>query len=180
MLARGSDGLSCSSSSDCQYDGCCYKSGDVFCRTDSSEASRSASANKDGYGYCSSAAGNICCHGNGDSCSSGSCSDIGPSQPSPSPPSYTSICSQSGSTLTAPSGVISDGSGDYSSNANCYVILSSPGKTITLTFTSFSTEPCCDKVGVYSCSSSACTTTTELPRSPYSGSTVPGPVHGHS
>ena len=61
---------------------------------------------------------------------------------------------------TASSGSFSDGLGsaNYPDNAVCEWVLSPAGAAqVTVTFTSFITEACCDSVRVYSCASSACT-----------------------
>ena len=61
--------------------------------------------------------------------------------------------------LTSETGSVSDGSGDYSSYANCqWIIAPSGASQITLTFTSFKTESGYDYVRVSSCSDSTCGT----------------------
>lgn len=55
-------------------------------------------------------------------------------------------------TLTAPSGSFSDGSGsnEYADYSDCEWLIMPPGATsITLTFSQFETESCCDFVDVY-------------------------------
>jgi len=93
---------------------------------------------------------------------------------------YTSqvvVCPLSGTLLTAASGSISDGSGPYQDNMSCSWIIAPLGAiSITLTFATFSTEACCDKVRVYSCIDSGCGDTFELAGSPFSGSLVPNTI----
>lgn len=55
-------------------------------------------------------------------------------------------------TLTAASGNVSDGSGtgSYNNNLNCSWLIQPPGATsITLSFSSFNTESCCDHIYIY-------------------------------
>jgi hypothetical protein len=87
---------------------------------------------------------------------------------------YTAISQpycQGTTTLTAPSGTITDGSGnsDYTNRANCRWLIQPPGATqIELTFSSFNTESSYDFVKVYD----GATTSAPLLGS-YSGTTLP-------
>lgn len=73
-------------------------------------------------------------------------------------------CSSCG-LLTSQSGSLSDGSGsnNYPNNANCRWVIAPTGATqITLTISSLATENNYDFVTVSQCTSSACSSTTEL------------------
>jgi hypothetical protein len=68
-------------------------------------------------------------------------------------------CASTCGILTAASGTFSDGSGasNYANSATCQWIIAPTGATqITLTFTEFSTESCCDIVRVYECANMSC------------------------
>ena len=76
--------------------------------------------------------------------------------------------------FTSTTGVLSDGSGssDYSNNANCsWLIQPSGGGIITLTFSAFSLESCCDYVRVYDGSNSSSRLI-----GTYNGSTIPATI----
>lgn len=86
------------------------------------------------------------------------------------PTTSTSACSGT-TTLTSATGTFSDGSGtaDYTDNADCkWLIQPSGASTVTLTFTSFSTESGYDFVKVYDGNSTSATLLGS-----YSGSTIP-------
>jgi hypothetical protein len=85
-------------------------------------------------------------------------------------------CLTTGSVYTSLSGTVSDGAGDYGNDADCYWVIAVPGHEITLTFTSLDTEANFDTISVFSCPTPACTTTTELQGSPFSGTTLPTPL----
>ena len=70
------------------------------------------------------------------------------------------------SAAAAQSGSITDGSGSYSDGEDCSWVISSVGSSISISFSQFQTEECCDKVVIYSCSSSnsstSCVSSSEL------------------
>jgi hypothetical protein len=94
--------------------------------------------------------------------------------------SSADYCTANESTRTALSGSISDGPSCYQSLAACRWIIAPPGAgTVTLTFVSLSTERNYDFVRVFSCATANCVgpyEILELSDSPFSGSTIPGPV----
>ena len=64
--------------------------------------------------------------------------------------------------MTDATGSLSDGSGSalYGNNANCKWIIAPPGASeVTITFTEFSTESCCDFVRVWQCTDLLCSST---------------------
>ncbi len=66
-------------------------------------------------------------------------------------------CASTCETFLSAIGNFSHGSGLYPNGANCQWIIAPVGVTgVTIRFTSFSTERCCDFVKVYQCSSLAC------------------------
>jgi hypothetical protein len=71
-------------------------------------------------------------------------------------------CNGCGSTcglLTAATGTFSDGSGssNYANSATCQWIIAPAGASnVSLAFTEFSTEGCCDFVRVYTCMNVSC------------------------
>lgn len=77
--------------------------------------------------------------------------------------------------LTSSSGSFDDGSGnysDYGNHSNCYWLIQPVGaSSITLSFSSFHTESCCDFVDIYDNSSA-----TGTPLQRYSGNISPDPV----
>jgi hypothetical protein len=61
--------------------------------------------------------------------------------------------------LRAPNGTVTDGSGSgqYAHNSNCQWIIAPSGAThVTLTFSEFATEECCDVVHVSQCNDLSC------------------------
>jgi hypothetical protein len=70
------------------------------------------------------------------------------------------------SAAAALSGSITDGSGSYSDGEDCSWVISRVGSSISISFSQFATETCCDKVVIYSCSSSnsatSCVSSSEL------------------
>ncbi len=94
-------------------------------------------------------------------------------------PIGTGTSSCSGNTpLTACPGSFTDGSGstDYDNNLNCSWTISPPGATaITLTFTEFQTEECCDFVRIYDGANANAPLLGE-----FSGPNIPSPVTGLS
>ena len=62
-----------------------------------------------------------------------------------------------------PAGTVSDGPGDYKNGQTCAWTIASVAQ-ISVRFTSFETEECCDFVTIYQCTSAACSTTEELAR----------------
>ncbi len=81
----------------------------------------------------------------------------------------TSYCP--GSTLTLSAGLISDGPGDYASNAACFWLVR-PARVITLDFIEFSTEAAYDTVNVYAVDRDG----SESLRGSFSGATVPAGI----
>ena len=73
---------------------------------------------------------------------------------------------------TCPSGQVSRLNYGNSESMSGIISASAP---VTLNFTAFNTESCCDKITVSSCPTTACSTTVVLLNS-YSGSVMPGPV----
>jgi hypothetical protein len=74
------------------------------------------------------------------------------------------------------SGTISDGAGNYSNNANCWWLLAtSPGVEIRISFPEFETEGGRDDVTIYACDSVSCSSQTELLK--HSGSLDAGNVY---
>ncbi len=68
-------------------------------------------------------------------------------------------CGSSCGVLTAAQGTFSDGSGasNYANSATCQWIIAPTGATqVSVTFTEFSTESCCDILRVYQCATSMC------------------------
>ncbi len=59
------------------------------------------------------------------------------------------------SAAAAGSGSITDGSGSYSNGEDCSWVISNVGSSISISFSQFATESCCDLVVIYSCSSSS-------------------------
>jgi len=88
----------------------------------------------------------------------------------PAPATSSTVACSGSSTLTSPSGSISDGPASYSSNQNCQFTIST-GSAITLSFSSFSTEAQYDYLKIYDGSSSS---GTQL--GSFSGASMPGPV----
>jgi hypothetical protein len=83
-------------------------------------------------------------------------------------------CPSSGQTLTASSGLITDGSGSYLNRESCnWIIAPSGANSVTLSFSLFETESSFDLVRVYSCLNTLCDSTWELGSSPFSGFSVP-------
>jgi hypothetical protein len=75
------------------------------------------------------------------------------------------------------SGNISDGTGNYATNANCWWLLAtSPGVEIQISFPSFDTTPCYDYMTIYQCSSASCSQQTTILR--HSGSLDAVPCSG--
>ena len=61
------------------------------------------------------------------------------------------------------SGSISDGSGSYSNYENCWWLIDSgDDRDISVSFQSFSTESCCDKVRIYECDTQACSSPRQI------------------
>ena len=98
----------------------------------------------------------------------------GTTSPSGSDSSYdcTTTATCEGATIDTSPGTISDGSSsssDYANGMACSWTLQCPtGQTVSLLFSRFNTESCCDHVGVYDGSSTSSTRLAYL-----SGSTVP-------
>ena len=64
-------------------------------------------------------------------------------------------------------GFITDGSSDYSNDQWCIWVISSPGSAISISFSDFSLESCCDYVFINSCcdvNTTSCGCPTELAR----------------
>jgi len=78
--------------------------------------------------------------------------------------------------LTGTTGTVTDGPGPYNDNSDCTWIIAPPGApAVTLSFSSFYTDPCCDFVTVYSCPTAACNSGLSLLGS-FAGTTVPTAV----
>jgi hypothetical protein len=74
-------------------------------------------------------------------------------------------------------GSLFDGNGSYVNNLNCeWKIAPIGARSVKLTFTALQTEAGFDFVRVFSCASADCLSKTELPGSPFSGKSLPGPV----
>jgi hypothetical protein len=83
-------------------------------------------------------------------------------------------CPNSGQTLTSTSGLITDGTGSHFNGISCSWIISPSGaKSVTLSFSLFQTESCCEFLRVYSCSDTSCNSNSELGKSPFSGFSIP-------
>jgi hypothetical protein len=75
---------------------------------------------------------------------------------------YYAGCSGCTPSSGASSGTITDGAGNYANNANCWWLLAtSPGVEIRISFPWFDTHPWHDYVTIYQCSSASC-----LPQTP--------------
>ena len=84
-------------------------------------------------------------------------------------------------TSGAMSGTFSDGSGNYGNNENCWWLIEAPGAEISVSFSSFNTESCCDRVYIYRCDTAECVSPSQILR--HAGSQVPKPymhTHAHS
>ena len=56
------------------------------------------------------------------------------------------------------SGTFSDGSGNsnYGNKEDCWWLISAPGGAISVSFSSFNTQSCCDYVSIYRCDTATC------------------------
>ena len=82
-------------------------------------------------------------------------------------------------TSGAISGTFSDGSGNYGNNENCWWLIEAPGAEISVSFSSFDTESCCDHVSIYRCATAECASSPRILR--HAGSQVPNPyMHTHT
>lgn len=69
-------------------------------------------------------------------------------------------------------------SGSYSNSENCWWLVQATGSSISVSFQSFRTESCCDKVRIYQCDTAACSQPQLI--STHSGSSPPPGVYTSS
>ena len=80
-------------------------------------------------------------------------------------------------TLTSPRGLITHVSGSHLNGESCiWIIAPGDAKSVTLSFSRFQTDSCCDFVCVYSCSDASCNSTSKHTNSPVCGFSVPSEI----
>jgi hypothetical protein len=87
----------------------------------------------------------------------------------------TPVCPGAGSPLTAVSGTISDGPGNYTANLRCSWLIQR-SSAVTLTFSQFGTEFGHDAVKVYGGSTTSAPVLGSFSGTTFSGSSLPAPV----